>query len=377
MQTSEPEDLYRRLREHLDRNYVGFPTTESGVELRILTQLFTPEEAEIAIELSAIPEPAAKIHKRLKGRLTLEELVEKLDRMEAKGIIAAHPAGGERRYLKLVFAVGMYERQVATLTPELERDTRQYMEEGFDRAFHTKKTTQLRVVPVNKKIPVEHNVASYDEIRAHIQTSPGPFGAIPCICRKGHALLGGKCRQTEASHNCLMVGPAAVWAASSGAGIELTREEMLAALDRAEEEGLVLQPENTKSPMFICNCCGCCCNVLAGAKRLPAPAEYFSANFYAEVDVEACQSCGVCIDRCQMDAITNPEGTALVDLSRCIGCGLCLSTCPSGAMRLVAKKEHRTPPNDTQALYTKLFQERYGAAEMMAIGARMAMGKKV
>ena len=93
---------------------------------------------------------------------------------------------------------------------------------------------------------------------------------------------------------------------------------MLELLDQADADGLVLQPENTKSPLFICCCCGCCCGVLTSAKRFPTPAEYFSTNYYAEVDQETCQSCGACISRCQMDAISNPEGPAQVDRKRCI-----------------------------------------------------------
>jgi len=45
----EPDALYRQLQRHLDRMPVGFPATESGVEIRILRQIFTPEEAELAL----------------------------------------------------------------------------------------------------------------------------------------------------------------------------------------------------------------------------------------------------------------------------------------------------------------------------------------
>ena len=45
----------------------------------------------------------------------------------------------------------MYERQIKTLTPEFERDSRQYSDEAFGKALHTGKTRQqLRVVPVNE-----------------------------------------------------------------------------------------------------------------------------------------------------------------------------------------------------------------------------------
>ena len=54
-------DVYRRLQKHLDELPIGFPATESGVELRILRTLFTPEEAEVALGLNALPETALTI----------------------------------------------------------------------------------------------------------------------------------------------------------------------------------------------------------------------------------------------------------------------------------------------------------------------------
>jgi hypothetical protein len=66
-----------------------------------------------------------------------------------------------------------------------------------------------------------------------------------------------------------------------GAARFIGQQEMLQLLDAADREGLVLQPENTKTPLFVCCCCGCCCGVLGSAKRFPRPADYFSANFRA------------------------------------------------------------------------------------------------
>ncbi|MHA2322159.1 MAG: hypothetical protein ACXACG_10945 [Candidatus Thorarchaeota archaeon] len=45
-------DVYRRLQEHFDRFPLRFPATESGVEIRLLKHLFTPEEAEIALAIN-------------------------------------------------------------------------------------------------------------------------------------------------------------------------------------------------------------------------------------------------------------------------------------------------------------------------------------
>jgi Fe-S-cluster-containing hydrogenase component 2 len=377
MQTAASESLYRRLQQHLDRMPVGFPATQSGVEIRILQRLFNPEEAAIALELSAIPEPAATIHKRFNSRMTLPELKQKLGVMAEKGNILAWPIQGEIHYAKLVFAVGMYERQAKTLTAEFERDTRQYFEEAFGQAFHSKKTTQLRIVPVNKQIAIERSVTTYDQIRAHVEASPGPFGTIPCICRRGKDLVGESCKQTKHRDNCLMFGGAARWAADSGTGREISRQEMLDLLDQADKEGLVLEPENTKSPMFVCCCCGCCCGVLQSAKRLPNPAEYFSSNFYAAVAPDVCESCGTCEVRCQMDAISSLEGKAVVDRLRCIGCALCVTTCPSGALRLEPNEKPRIPPDDTKTLYMQMLQDRYGRWGMAKLGMRKMLGLRI
>ena len=235
----------------------------------------------------------------------------------------------------------------------------------------------MRIVPVNRQIAIERSVTTYDQIRAHVEASPGPFATITCICRHGRDLVGESCKQTKHRDNCLMIGRAARWAAGSGSGRAVSREEMLDLLDRADKEGLVLEPENTKSPMFVCCCCGCCCNVLQSAKRLPNPAEYFSSNFHAAVDADTCESCGTCEVRCQMDAISSPECKAVVDRLRCIGCGLCATTCPSGALRLEPNEEPRIPPDDTQALYLKMLQDRYGPWGMAKLGAKKMLGLKI
>jgi len=377
METSASDSLYRRLQQHLDVGPVGFPASASGIEIRILKRLFTPEEAEIALELSTIPEPAATIQKRLKSRWDLADLAAKLDQMAAKGIVLSHRIDGQVCYGKLMYVIGMYERQVTTLTAEFEREHRQYVDEAFGAAMHTGKTTQMRIVPVNKQIAVERGVTTHDQIRAHVEASPGPFGVIPCICRHGTDLLGEKCRQTELRDNCLMIGPAATWAIASGTGHEVTREEFLDLLDRADKDGLVLEAENTRSPMFVCCCCGCCCGVLRSAKKLPAPANYFTSNFYATVDAEACSACGECEMRCQMEAVSRPDGKAVVERSRCIGCALCVSTCPSGAMRLEPNDQPKLPPDNTPALYMRMLQDRYGAAGMAKLGMKKALGQKI
>src|ERR1017187_6054011 len=166
----EPDTLYRQLQQHLDRMPVPFPATESGVEIRILRQLFTPEEAELTLQVSAIPEPAATIHRRVKPAMPLAEVTNRLDQMAAKGIILRIEAPRGPLYAKMMFAVGFYERQLKRLTPELERDCREYLLGAYGQALHKKKTTQLRTVPVKKPIPIERKAGTNPDIRGNVES---------------------------------------------------------------------------------------------------------------------------------------------------------------------------------------------------------------
>src|SRR4030043_1960991 len=92
-------DVYRALQQHLDKDNspVGYPKTKSGVDLKLLRLLITPEEAEIAANLSNIKlESDEKIYKRIKKKgikMSLDELKSILERMKEKGVILAYSDG--------------------------------------------------------------------------------------------------------------------------------------------------------------------------------------------------------------------------------------------------------------------------------------------
>lgn len=159
---------------------------------------------------------------------------------------------------------------------------------------------------------------------------------------------------------CMSFGWIAESLIASGRSRPISREEMLAILKQADEAGLVLQPANSKDPMFICACCGDCCGILTAVKLYPKPADIVSSPYIVAHDDEICSGCGTCVDRCQMEAITIPNSTAEVDLDRCIGCGLCVSTCTTGAMTLVRKpdSEQRFIPKDIIDTNLRLAQAR-------------------
>ena len=371
-------DAYRRLQQHLDNMPVGFPATKSGVEIRLLKHLFSEKEAGMALYLSALPEPLEKIHARAKkDGLSLRELGVGLARMAKKGAILKSEVKGQPAFSKAMLAIGMFEFQVNRLSKEFHSDVMQYMEEEFSGAFFTKKTSQMRTIPINEEILPERSIGSYDGAKKLVMESKGPLAVINCVCRQGMDLQEQPCQLSDIRETCLLLGGLAKQVIESGAGRELSKEEMVGILERADEVGMVLQPQNIQDPQFICCCCGCCCGVLVSAKKLPKPAEYFDTNYLAEVDGEVCVECGTCRERCAMDAIAYEDGIAVVDEYRCIGCGLCVSTCADGAIRLSQREETKTPPRSEQALYMKIMQERFGPLGTAKMAAKKALGLKI
>ena len=152
---------------------------------------------------------------------------------------------------------------------------------------------------------------------------------------------------------------------------------MISLLDEADRDGLVLQPENTQAPNYVCCCCGCCCGVLTTAKRLPEPATFFSTNYFVEADAARCEGCGTCLARCQMDAISLDTGVAVVAASHCIGCALCLDTCPSGALEMRQKASPKVPPKNTPSLYAQIYRERYGNTGLAVAAMKRLLGIRI
>ncbi len=331
-------DVYEKLRAHLDQLPGGFPATESGVEIRILKRLFTPEEADLARRLSLKLEPASKIAQRV--GLTPDEAEEKLKAMSRKGLIfSIETEDRPPVFMAAQFVVGIWEYHVDRLAPEFVKDMEEYFPYIAREAFDP--LPQLRTIPVGKSIQADMHILSYEQARSLVEDQT-KFLVAPCICRREEQVKGGGCDKPV--ENCLMFGWAADYYERNGLGRMIDREETLKILNDAEAAGLVLQPSNARQITNICCCCGDCCQVLRHLKSHPTPARIAVTPFTAQVDADACVACEICVERCQMDAVTMADEVAVVDADRCIGCGLCVTTCSGDAMRLVRKPEDQQKP---------------------------------
>ena len=374
----DPDDqIYIRLQKHLDNQAVGFPATRSGVEIKILKHIFTPQEAEIVSYLSYKPEPLQTIFGRV-GQLvkSLEALEKLLDRIQKKGGIESIVKNGLTHYCCAPLVVGMYELQIGRLTPEFIKDFNEYTSsKKFGIEFLSTELPQMRTIPISKSIHPQHNVSTFDEVTSLLQQAEEPFAIIECICRKKKEIEGQSCKVTDRKETCLAIGSVAGMILQSGNGREIARGEALAILEENQKKGLVLQPSNTEKVDFICSCCGCCCGMLAVHKSLPKPLEYWASNFLADVDANKCEACGACEKRCQVDAVTVSEEKqyALVAPERCLGCGICVTTCPTQAITLLKKLAEVRPPRTREDLYDIIMNKKKNRLEKIKLTGKLVV----
>ncbi len=346
------DDVYLRLRTFLDKLPGGYPTTESGVEIKILKKLFTPEDAEIVMKLKPMPESVGKISERL--NMQPEEASVKLEKLAKDGSIYRVRSGETPYYMAIQFVVGIYEFHLNTIDHELA----ELMEEYFPylgKAWKNTKTLQLRVVPVGSAIDAAPQIAAYDHIFELVKDKK-TIAVAPCICRKEQDLLGNTCKRPL--ETCITFDNSAEYYIENKMGRKINQEELKKILKTAEDAGLVLSPSGYKDILNICCCCDCCCGVLRNLKHFDRPADYAQSQFQARIDPELCITCGTCSDRCQVDAIVEKEDVMAVDTGRCIGCALCVPTCSEEAISLVSKPITTEPPENVIEMGMRILKER-------------------
>ena len=349
------ESIYRELQKKLDQYSIGFPITDSGIEIRILKYLFTVEDAKLFQALDHQLETAESIAKRVSQPLS--EIAENLETMTAKGLLFRQIKNQNKKYAAIPFVHGIFEFQVKNLSREFAEMVGEYFEEAFDNAMLESADYFLRTVPINESIESSQNIAAFDDA-VEILKSKSKIVVTDCICRKrAEAVEEGCGKPMEA---CFMFGSMGQYYLDKNIGRAVSTEEAIKLLKECQEAGLVTQPATAQNPAGLCNCCGDCCGLLRSLKMHPKPAEMVFSNYVARVDSDECTACEECLDRCQMDAITiNNDDSAEIDKERCIGCGLCVTRCATEAINLQPKPEgYRTPPASTFEQMALMAQKR-------------------
>jgi Fe-S-cluster-containing hydrogenase component 2 len=334
------ETAYEQLADALDSLPNGFPRTPSGVEIRILKKILSPEEARLAGHVTGKMEAVEVIARR--AGMSARDAGRDLIALAKRGLVWSGRANRVITFRLAPFIVGIYEAQVGTMDEEFARLFEQYMEEGGAAGIMKPLPSLHRVLPGQEAIGPD-TILPYDDVRAIIEKGK-TFRVRGCICRVQQDLLGDR-KCDFPLENCIMIYATE----RPPSPDDISREQALALLDETEKVGLVHTTSNVIDEIsYICNCCGCCCGILRGFNEWGIDEAIARANYLAEIDAEKCTGCEICVERCQVGAISMSDGGAVVNLERCIGCGLCVTGCPSDAARLNRKPDAAItdPPPD-------------------------------
>lgn len=378
---SDANQPYKNLRKHLDRQAVGYPATLSGIELRLLKELFTTAEAEAALCLSYKFDQFEAIYARAKDKgYERQEFQQLLESMEKKGGIFVKRSEGDTYYALHPYAIGMFEFQIKRLTPSLFLDSHNYVLQGYGMEYLSTKVPQMRVIPISKTLTPFQNVAQYDHIREIVDGTKDKIVITDCICKNGKDLVGNPCKVTDRREVCMGFRDYADTYTRHGWGRMISKEEAMDILDQNEKDGLVLIAASMQEPQYVCSCCDCCCGIIEMVKIMPHPVDFVASNFYAELNPELCKGCKTCVKRCQMQAIQFDEKSQKaesINIQRCIGCGLCASSCKTGSINLKKKEKEFIPPKDMDELYEVIMQNKKGMGGKIVKMAKGMIGLKV
>ncbi|MFB0561392.1 MAG: ATP-binding protein [Candidatus Lokiarchaeia archaeon] len=331
--------MYKKLREKLDQIPIGFPESEEALE--ILRNLFTPEEAELALKLPLLTKTLEEIATDLNE--DPETLKEKLDKMADRGTVLAVERKGKRLYRLLPSVVGFWETpfwpgKKGEKALKLAPIFRKYFEDKFAYEMGDKKQIVFRIIPVNIAISPGSKVTPFEDLIELLKPIEY-FAVAHCPCRQIASFTGDGC--DHSLEVCLHFDSMGKYIVEYGMAREVNREETIEILKKANEEGLVHMTDNHQGKITtICNCCGCCCIFFRMLKEMNLPRAVAKSNYLSQFDSELCAACGTCAERCLMEAITVDE-FAVVDEERCVGCGVCYPTCPQEAIKLVRKTEEK------------------------------------
>lgn len=349
-------DIYEQLREVLDAHPTTAPKSTKIIE--ILSMLFTPEEAALAVNMSYKAWEPEKI--AAASAVSEGEAEKRLESMADKGVIFSKNKDGKKLYGLVPLIPGVFEfpfMKAKTIDSprykKLGELWEEYHKEVLGASFAGNPTPLMRVIAVEKAINAQNRVHPYEEVQSFIKDARY-IALADCACR----ISVGKCDKPK--DVCLIFDGAAEFLVERGFARQITPEEGMQVLDRAEKAGLVHTSNNSADKAgLICNCCPCCCTVLRGKTEVNHPHAFEPSRFEARIKGDECTGCGICAEeRCPVKAIEMKEDIAVVNVSECIGCGLCVTGCPVDAIELAERKSIPEIPATVIEMGIKVAQDK-------------------
>ncbi len=361
------EKPYHDLIKRLNKYQVGAPETSEIYE--ILKILYSKEEAQVGARFPLGPATFEELVKRT--GIAESRLKQILESMAEKGVVLDSAPSDKRFFMLAPTVFGFFEFSFMRLNSNLPlKRLAELMDKSFKEEmgleFFGSKTRMSRTLIYEKNIPqLTSQVMPYEQVSEIIRHA-SHLSLQTCFCRHKAQHLGNAC-QTDISvplEVCMGLDFAAEYLIRRGFARQASISEMLGVLDKTEELGLVHITDNVRDdPLFICHCCSCCCELLAGTNKLNITHAVSPSRFIAQIIPALCNACGACERKCQIPAISvssqaGATKQAFVDQQRCRGCAVCISACKQGALEMVERSKATHIPKNQLMRHVKIASEK-------------------
>ncbi len=284
---------------------------ENAPEYYSLASIVTDEEADVAIAAGLRKVRTAEWLARKVGK-PVEEVEKIAKHLAWIGVFRCtyNKEKGVDEYFMQIFAPGIMEMLVNN--QEL-LDTHPEVGRAFEEYTRIRMKTMsplipngyglMRVIPVESAIKDLPGVSDYEKLSYYLNKYD-TFCVSPCSCRASRSSINDGCGHL-AEEMCVQMGKGAEHYIRTGRARQITREEALEIITRAEENGLMHDIPNIEEAgesAAICNCCACACFGLRVGLMFGAR-DAIRSNFQAEVDEAKCVACAQCVEVCPANAL--------------------------------------------------------------------------
>ena len=280
-----------------------------GPEYYALAPILDEYQAKIAMHLEFRKKLSAEDVAKASGE-PYEKVKETLDYIAWAGVAFVNTIDGVDMYWQDIFVPGHLElinnnKELVAKYPEVA--------EAFY-YFGSKKGPMaagimpvgggpMRVLPIQRSIDGNSRKASYEELSKHLNEAH-IFSVSDCSCRTSREAMGEGCGHLK-EDMCIQLDHAAEYYIKTGRGREISKEEAIEIIKRAEDNGLMHSIPNLDTPGHthaICNCCGCGCYAMRLANEF-VNNDIVRSNYKSVVDESKCVACGECVDVCPTNAL--------------------------------------------------------------------------
>ncbi|MEG2383233.1 MAG: FAD-dependent oxidoreductase [Oscillospiraceae bacterium] len=283
---------------------------ENAPEYYALDCCVSDEQAEVALAMGLRKERTVEYIAKKCGK-SVEETYKIAMELAQIGVCKVyHDSVGNELFLVQIFAPGILEMMVnndaqINKYPQIAKAFEEYTRIRISSIAPMLPMGQamMRVVPIETAIEGNSKSVPYEHLSYYL-SKYDTFSVADCSCRKSRRFLGQGCGHLE-KDMCIQMGTGAEYYIRTGRARQITREEAMDILKRAEENGLMHQIPNIEGlgdTAAICNCCSCSCFAMRVATMFGNP-DAIRSNYVSEVNTENCVACGQCVENCPTNAL--------------------------------------------------------------------------